>query len=324
MNVELTAIAFCNLENLFDTKRDCSTQDEEFTPNGSKAWNEDKYKEKLNNLSRVISELGQSKTINGPILLGVAEVENRTVLRDLISQKSLMNSGYSIIHYDSHDSRGIDVALLYKSKYFKLIDSKSIPVYLIDSINGSKFTRDVLFVKGKISGEIVYILVNHWPSRRSGIAASKVYRNQVARLNRMLYDSICKIESDPAFIIMGDLNDNPTDESVRDILNAKKDFDYIKINEFFNPFYQNYKKGEGSLAYKDSWELYDQIILSHRFIKPKSKEYGYEDHQIFHQEYMIETEGHFKNYPKRSFSGDKWINGFSDHFPTIVYLSLQP
>lgn len=319
----LVSIAFYNLENLFDTQRDTSISDEEFTPNGAKKWTEDKYQAKLHNLSKVISELAKNKTPSGPAIIGVCEIENRQVLRDLLNTDALKNTTYQIVHSNSHDARGIDVALFYQPSIFKYESYESVSVLLRDSIEGNKYTRDVLFVKGYLGNQKVYITVNHWPSRRSGVAASQKYRNQLAKINRMIYDSISVLENDPAFIVMGDLNDNPSDESVKYILKAHKEQEYVKEKEFFNPFYTNYKNGEGSLAHNGSWSLFDQIILSHKLIHPNTGDWEYTQHQVFHRDYMLETDGKYKNYPKRSFSGDIWNNGYSDHFPTIVFLKRK-
>ncbi|NOT36087.1 MAG: endonuclease/exonuclease/phosphatase family protein [Saprospiraceae bacterium] len=313
-------IGFYNLENLFDTYRDSTIMDEEFTPAGSKNWTQEKYNNKLKNLAKVISELGKSKNSSGPAILGICEIENRQVLRDLLNTDLLKNTPYQIVHYDSRDSRGIDVALFYKPSIFKLLESKSYNVLLRDSIEGNKYTRDVLLVKGQIENQVFYFTVNHWPSRRSGTSASQKYRNQLASINKSLYDSISIKEPNPVFIVMGDLNDNPSDESVKYILKAHKDKEYVKSQEFFNPFYQTYKNGEGSLAHNGSWNLFDQIILSHKLLHPEKGEWEYYDHQVFHRDYMLETDGKYKNYPKRSFSGDNWNNGYSDHFPTLVFL----
>ncbi len=317
------SIAFYNLENLFDTQRDTNILDEEFTPNGTKQWTDEKYEAKLKNLAKVISELAKNKTPAGPAILGVCEIENRQVLRDLLNTNALKNSTYQIAHTNSHDARGIDVALFYQPSLFKFEKLQSISILLRDSIEGDKYTRDVLLVKGSLGNQTVYVTVNHWPSRRSGVAASQKYRNQLAHVNRMIYDSVSLLENDPAFIVMGDLNDNPSDESVKYILKAHKDQEYVKEKEFFNPFYSNYKNGEGSLAHNGSWNLFDQIILSHKLIHPNKGEWEYSQHQVFHRDYMLEPNGKYKNYPKRSFSGDQWNNGYSDHFPTIVFLKRK-
>ncbi len=317
---EIACIGFYNLENLFDTFRDTNILDEEFTPKGSKSWTLEKYNEKLNNLASVISDLGKNRTPNGAILLGVSEIENRGVLRDLLATKLLSKEGFQIIHYDSKDSRGIDVALLYKSNFFKVLESTHFPVLLTDSLNGSKYTRDVLLVKGVLGGEIVYVTVNHWPSRRGGTKATNSYRVQVADLNYHLFDSIRKIDSAPAFIIMGDLNDNPTNESIRKHLFSKNKPNQLTDSSLFNPFYEKFKNGEGSLAHNDSWSMFDQILISKKLVIPAPSQFQYFDNEIYHREFMIELQGHFKNYPKRSFNGDIWNNGFSDHFPVLIYL----
>ncbi|MFN8281054.1 MAG: endonuclease/exonuclease/phosphatase family protein [Saprospiraceae bacterium] len=317
---QIACVGFYNLENLFDPYRDSTILDEEFTPSGAKSWTEEKYLEKLNNLSTVIADLGKPLAKEGAVILGVAEVENRRVLRDLINTPKLADAGYQIVHYDSKDSRGIDVALLYKSKYFKVLETKSIPVLLQDTSDGRKYTRNVLLVKGDLAGQTLYISVNHWPSRRGGAAFSMPFRIQLARLNYQLFDSIRTIDPHPAFIVMGDLNDNPDDPSIHSFLKAEKKIDDTSPEELFNPFWQVYKNGYGSLAHEDSWSLFDQIILSHRLIMGSEHEFNYKSCQIYHKQFMMETEGHFKNYPKRSFSGDVWNHGFSDHFPALVYL----
>ncbi len=317
---KIVCVAFYNLENLFDTQLDTTINDEEFTPNGAKHWTLEKYHQKLQNLAKVISELGKPQCKEGPILLGLSEIENRTVLRELLEEDKLAREGFQIIHYDSKDGRGVDVALFYKPKYFKVISSDHFPVYLQDSINGSKYTRDVLLVKGELLNQTIYVTVNHWPSRRGGTAASEPYRRQVARLNYHLFDSISRIEANPAFIVMGDLNDNPNNHSIKHDLKAHQDKEYVVEGSFYNPFFKSFKDGKGSLAYNDAWSLFDQIILSYRFLHPDHNGLEYDHHEIFNRDYLLETEGHYKNHPKRSFTGDDWNNGYSDHLPAILYL----
>ncbi|MGB5026958.1 MAG: endonuclease/exonuclease/phosphatase, partial [Chitinophagaceae bacterium] len=255
-------IAFYKLENLCDTLDNTLINDEEFLPSGPRNYNSEIYFDKLNKLATVISQLGTEMTPDGPAILGVAEVENDTVLNDLVRHKLIEKRNYKIVHYDSRDFRGIDVGLLYNPKYFIVEASDKLFVQLPGGSKDAYFTRDILWVKGKLGGETIHIYVNHWPSRSGGEQRSAPARNAAAQVCKNHMDSIAKLEPNPKVIVMGDLNDDPTNESVEGILKAKGKERDVRAGGMFNPWMDLYKKGIGTLAYQDAWGLFDQILIS--------------------------------------------------------------
>jgi len=314
------AIGFYNFENLFDTLDAPDVRDEEFTPGGSNAWNTEKYLEKLHNLSRVVSELATEVTPDGVSVLGVSEVENRKVLEDFVRQPLVKGRNYQIVHHDSPDERGIDVALLYNPKYFKVLGTKAMPL-LIYRENGERdFTRDVLLVSGLYDGEPLHIMVNHWPSRSGGEAASQPFRNAAAMICKNAADSLMQEDPNAKIIIMGDLNDDPTSPSVKKILNAEREKESVRKGGLYNPMYNLFKKGIGTLAYRDAWSLFDQILLSYGLANSKVGGYQYFKVHIHNEPYLLQKSGQFAGYPFRSFGGGAYLGGYSDHFAVYVVL----
>ncbi len=326
---EIHTIAFYNLENLFDTIRNEKIYDEEWTPKGQRKWDTRKYRQKLANLSRAISEIGTAEHSNMPTILGVCEVENKAVLEDLTDMPSLKQAQYGIVHYDSPDRRGIDVALLYQKKHFKPISSKNIPLCIYDAsnpkykdANGGRgrriYTRDQLLVTGLLDGEEIHFIVNHWPSRSGGEQRSSPNREAAAALNKKIIDSLYKINPEAKIITMGDLNDGPYNKSVKEVLNAKAQRDEVKKGGLFNPTYQLYKDGLGTIAYRDAWDVFDQIIISEPLLQKEYSSFRYWKAGIFNKPFLIQKSGQYKGYPLRNqLSGEP---GFSDHFPVYIYL----
>jgi len=319
----IASVGFYNLENLFDIVNDTLTLDEEFTPQGDKNWTEEKYRDKLDRLSTVIKDIGTDYTPDGLAILGVSEIENKKVLEDLTQTANLKNRSYQIIHYNSPDDRGVDVALLYQEKYFHVVESKPYSILLKLANGDTKKTRDVLLVKGYLDQQLVYILVNHWPSRRGGEIITKPYRLQTAQLNKHIVDSLRSIHPDANYIIMGDLNDNPDNESLTVGIKAIGVKSKVGKEDFYNPFYWNFDRGEGSTSFNDSWSLFDQILISENLLHQNVDQFQFYKHQIYHKSFMLESRGHYKNHPKRTFSGNVYNYGYSDHFPVVVYLSKK-
>jgi endonuclease/exonuclease/phosphatase family metal-dependent hydrolase len=317
---KVVCVGFYNLENLFDTIDHENVNDVEFTPSGSKAWTYDKYSDKLSRLAEVISQIATDISPDGPAILGVSEIENRGVLEDLAKQPAIASRRYQIVHYDSPDYRGIDVAMLYNPKYYRLLESRSIPVNLPDIDGLPLITRDVLYTKGILDGDTVHIMVNHWPSRRGGEASTRALRSGCARLNREISDSLRTINPNAKIIVMGDLNDDPDNESVAVVLEGKAKADNVESHQFFNPFYTPFKKGMGSNAYQDAWSLFDQVLISHGFIGKDSSGYKYYKSATFNKPFMQTKSGRYKGYPFRTFDGDNYMSGYSDHFPSYVVL----
>lgn len=309
-------IAFYNVENLFDTKKDVGIADDEFTPTGRNNWTEEKYKKKLNNLAYVINQLGTNIASTGAVIIGVAEVENRGVMEDLINQKHLAKKNYKIVHVDSPDYRGIDVGLLYNPDFFKVVSYKAYP-YTMPGNNNIK-TRDILLVSGILADEPVHILVNHWPSRRG--ENSSPLRERAAAICKQISDSIYESNKDAKIIIMGDMNDDPKDKSTRVVLNARKNKNEVKPGGFYNTMWSIHEKGIGTLCYKGNWNLFDQIIISQNLLTKNRNKLGFWKAEVFNKDFLFQKSGKYKGYPLRTLSGGTFLNGYSDHFPTLIYL----
>lgn len=314
----ISAVAFYNLENLFDTIDNPEKADEEFTPKGPYNYTSEVYHAKLHNLATVISRLGTEITPDGPAFIGVAEVENNNVLRDLAQQPEIKNRNYQSICFYGPDGRGINNGFLYNPKYFKVLHSKTYSVDLSPS-GATETTRDVLYINGLLLGDTVHVLVNHWPSRRGGEAATAPKRAIAAGVDKHIADSLFSANPSAKLFIMGDLNDDPTDASVAKILGAKGKKEDVQSGELYNPWVSFYKAGIGTLGYNDSWDLFDQIMLSGSLLQ-KNKGWSYYKSEVFNRQFLKENYGQYKGYPKRSFAGNNWNNGYSDHFPTIIYL----
>lgn len=317
---KVASIGFYNLENLFDTIDSPTTNDEDFLPQGRLAWNTEKYVSKEGNMAKVISQLATELTPDGVAMLGVAEVESRKVLEDLVAQPALKDRHYQIVHYDSPDERGIDVGFLYQPKYFQVISSQPVHVTLKDPKTGVvDYTRDILYVAGKFDGEPLHVMVGHWPSRRGGESASAWARAAAAGVCRHLADSLQALDPNVKIVIMGDLNDDPDNKSLTQVLKARRSTESLKDNELYNPMYDLYKDGNGTLAYKDSWDLFDQMVVSKGLVhKPAGGWQLYNAH-VFRQPWLLQTEGAFRGYPFRTFVGDIFINGYSDHLPVYMF-----
>jgi predicted extracellular nuclease len=313
-------VGFYNLENLFDTIDQPNVIDEEFLPTGTKNYTGTVYKDKINHLASVLSKIGTDLSPDGLSLIGNAEVENENVLKDLINDPQLKSRNYKFIHYDSPDDRGIDVDLIYNPKYFTPISSRPLPVKLVNSDSTERRTRDVLFVHGKFDGEDMFVFVNHWPSRRGGEEVSAPGRASAAKVCKDKIDSITAKNPEAKIIVMGDLNDDPVSPSVAVVLGAKGDKNKVASGGMYNPWVDMYKQGIGTLAYNDSWNLFDQIMVSSGFLDRSKGGYFFKEAKIFSRPWMIETSGRYKGYPKRTYDFDNYIAGYSDHFPTYIIL----
>lgn len=332
---EIHTVAFYNFENLFDTINDASTNDNEWTPAGNQHWTIEKYNQKLKNLSRVLSEIGTPENPNAPTFIGGSEIENRGVLEDLIKEPKLLDFDYGIIHFDSPDKRGIDVALLFQKKYFKPTSFSNVPLYVyknevlekeektedskikIKPKNNRIFTRDQLLVSGFLEGEEMHIIVNHWPSRSGGEKATSKFREAAAKLNLKIIDSLQQINPEAKVITMGDLNDGPYNKSVKEVLGAKAKKTDVTRFGVFNPFEEMQKKGNGTIAYRDAWDIFDQILVTESLIKPNFSSFQFWKAEIFKKPYLIQSSGQYKGYPLRHSQTEI---GFSDHFPVYIYL----
>ncbi len=315
------AIGFYNLENLFDTLDTEGVSDKEFTPEGSKNWNTYKYYKKLENLSEVISQLGVSGS--GPEILGVAEIENKSVLEDLAKMPKIKAQNYQIVHFNSPDRRGIDVALLYNPTFFSVSNARNIALKIEEDTSFK--SRDLLYVEGLLEGEKAHLMVAHWPSRRGGEKRSRPLRNQAGKVARQIFDSLLAEDSNAKALIMGDFNDDPLSPSIKKHLKSVGSKELMTKETLFNPMTSLYRKGIGTLAWRDAWNLFDQIIMTPGFINDENAQsYHYYGTKIFNKPFIKQFEGSFKGYPFRTYVGSTFMGGYSDHFPVYVYMIKKP
>lgn len=314
------AVGFYNLENLFDTIHTMGPDGEdkndyEFLPDGINKWGRMKYESKLRNMSTVLSQMATDRIPGGLTVVGVCEVENRAVLEDLVQQPALQERGWKIAHVDSPDPRGVDCALLYNPRQFT-VETIDYPLYYHEDGTLSH-TRGFLTVGGMLAGEKVHFIVNHWPSRFNDSSARERAGEQV----RVIKDSLLHIYPGSTVIIMGDLNDDPDDKSVAVKLGAKRKKEDCGPNDLYNPWWKTLREdGVGTLKYDGKWNLFDQIIVSGNLVDGDRSHLQYFRNEIFLREYMLQKEGKYKGYPLRTHASGVWMNGYSDHLPTIIYL----
>jgi len=307
-------IGFYNVENLFDTVNDPAILDDEFTPGTDKNWTKKRYNKKIFKLGTTLSNVGFKETSKAPVLVGLAEVENLKVVTDLIKSKHLVNKDYDVVHFDSPDERGIDVALLYQKKFFEVTNKEQIPL-MIDSQRGDRdFTRDILLVSGNLNGEKIHVLINHWPSRRDGAHLTQYKRVAAAEKNREIIERIKAEEGENAkVIIMGDFNDDPSSDSISSLIKT----------DFYNPMEKLLTRTEGTTTYRGRWNLFDQIIFSNNFHKYEGGKHSFAFSKIFNQDFLKVYRGRYKGQPFRTYAGGKYTGGYSDHFPVYMILKLN-
>lgn len=311
-------IGFYNLENFYDTVNNPILDDEEFLPNSERHYNTRIFLDKVERLSTVISQIGTDVNPDGLALMGVAEIENDTVLKILAHCKLLKSRNLKIIHYDSPDKRGIDVALFYNPKYFTPLYSINLFVTLPGGSKESFLTRDILYAKGIMDGDTVHVMVGHWPSRSGGEERSIPARAAAAGVVKRVVDSLMAININSKIVIMGDLNDDPISPSLTKVLNAKGSVKGLKDGGLYNPWYDFYKNGIGTIAYQDSWGLFDQVVISKAWLDKTQPGYHYYRATIFNREFLVQQTGKYKGYPKRTWDGTTYNYGYSDHFPVYV------
>lgn len=308
-------VVFYNVENLFDTKNDPRTSDEEFTPYGEKKWDEERYEKKLERITDALSEFQKP-----PIMIGLAEIENRAVLKDLIKEGDFKETNYGIAHFDSPDRRGIDVALIYDQDAFTVINSSKLRVTLPNNRNFA--TRDILYVEGELAGGVkTHVFVNHWSSRREGQLETEHKRVESAETLREQVDEILANDSDANIIILGDFNDHPTDKSLQTVLRAKES-GYEGEGDLINLLFDEHENGEGTAVYRGDWAVLDQIIISQAVydeksglgIKGKDAEILRDDDLLFKNRSTGEEK------PNATYGGRKYYGGYSDHLPVYIIL----
>lgn len=326
-------IGFYNLENLFDTYDDPVKNDNEFLPEGKNKWTQAKYEKKLHNMAKVIRSMADNNK-RWHTILGISEIENRLVIEDLVSQPEIADANYQIVHYDSPDRRGVDVALLYKPDQFTYLDSESIPFDFNSDIDFSDTdtsyfkTRDILMVHGLIAGEHFAFYVAHLPSRIGGKGG-----NLRSRGAEIIYNHSRRMEAKyPGIkiVAMGDMNDNPTDDSMAKYLHGQEHLENVTPGEFYSPYISMLKAGYGSLCYQGVWSIYDLELVNYNLahapdgglkIQPVTKNHGKEYYGVvFKRPWMTTQKGQYKGYPFRTFSNGAFVGGYSDHYPTYIVI----
>jgi len=308
------SVVFYNVENLFDTEDDPHTNDSDFTPYGDYNWDEERYQTKLDRISEAI-DLVKEK----PVLIGLAEVENHKVLEDLLNNGPLSQTTYKYIHYNSPDQRGIDCALLYDSRLFTVEKSEKIPVKLPNNLHFN--TRDILYVKGTLSGTVeTHIFVNHWSSRREGQIETEHKRLRAAEILRAKVDEILNQDKNANIIILGDFNDHPTNKSLRTVLRAKES-GYSSEGDLINLLYEEHEEGEGTSVHQREWAVLDQIIVS-QSVYDNSSKLGIVDRdaEILREDDLLYTYHDGGQKPNATFGGRKYYGGYSDHLPVYIVL----
>ena len=330
------AIGFYNQENFFDTIHDVGKNDNQFLPDGSYKWNSEKYFGKLNNMSQALADMGTSQVPEGCTFIGLSEIENQNVLNDLIAQKPLQERGIKYIHEEGPDKRGIDCALLYNPSMFKPTDYKLVPYVYENDSDKNKATRGFLTVRGDLVGEDAAVIVCHLPSRYS----SGYYRELGAKQVKIVKDSLQKINPNIKVFIMGDMNDDPHDKSMSEVLGGRRNIESVEPFGLYNPWWDILFSGIGTHHYRGAWNLFDQIIISENLldkphtevIKKNNKKtvtktvahdkrlLTYCQSQIVKFDYLINQQGRYKGTPKRTSAGGEWLNGYSDHLPVVMFL----
>jgi hypothetical protein len=315
-------VGFYNLENLFDTCHDEGKNDYEYLPDGTNKWTGLKYSHKLKNMARVLSEMGTDKLPGvGCAAIGVSEVENAKCLTDLCNQEPLKAKNFQFVHIEGPDKRGVDCGLLYNPKLFTVRNVKLVPYIYIKPEDADRATRGFLVVSGTMAGEHVTIIVNHLPSR----GAVSFYREEGGRQLRIVKDSLVAEDPDVKLLIMGDMNDDPQDKSMAVQLGAKRKMKDVEApGGLWNPWWDVLASGTGTLQYQGAWNLFDQIIPSYSLLDIKgTKDYSslkLWNYQIFTRDYLFQKEGKYKGNTLRTHAGGVWLDGYSDHLPTVVYL----
>lgn len=309
---DMQTLAFYNVENLFDLKNNKHTNDNDMLPGSVKNWTPKRYDNKLRKLGFAISNIGRLETGKHPALVGLAEVENAKVLKDLVGSKHLENYNYDFIHFNSLDERGIDVALLYDTTVFEISHSENFSVSLFDDDGTPDYTRDVLLVSGLLEKEPIHVIINHWSSRHGGEKESELKRLISSNKVNEIISNLTAENEDAKIIVMGDFNDDPHSKSVKQLLEQ---------SNLFNPFETLRAYNRGSVKHRSQWFLFDQVLVSTNFFKSSTDKFEFFKANIFDEDFLKLFNGPFKGAPFRTYVGKKYKGGYSDHFP--VYMVLK-
>lgn len=319
-NYKIHTVGFYNLENLFDTIDDPNSKDE-YSPILQIQENKSSvYWKKVDNMAKVLSEIGRETATTSASILGIAEVENEQVIQDLLATPYFKDLPYDYVHSESEDWRGIDVGLIYNKTLFSLTNFTSHNLIAWNSDGYRVRTRSQLVVSGYLDNELMYIIVNHWPSQREGKRKTEYLRKKSAELTLSIIDSIQSETPNPKLMILGDFNDNPNAKSLKMLTAKQHSGTNIDNIQMYNPFESMHKKGLGTLGYRDQLNLFDQIMVSSTMNTKTYENYQLYKAGIFNPNYLITKSGKYKGYPKRSFSNNKFTGGYSDHYPIYIYL----
>ncbi|MDT0553698.1 endonuclease/exonuclease/phosphatase family protein [Urechidicola vernalis] len=314
-------VAFYNVENLFDTIDDPNSKDEYSPILKLKTSKSDAYWSKINNIARVISEIGKETTKTSPTLIGLAEIENKAVLKDLIKTEHIKNQNYDYIHVDSPDWRGIDVALLYKKGSFEPINFKTFELFAFNDKGYRIKTRNQLLVTGYLDNELIHLIITHWPSQQRGQQKTEYLRVKSAELSAQIIEEVRNEFKRPKIILMGDLNENPTAEYLEETLKISANKEGVSDVSLYNPFKSHFKNGHSSLGFRDNLNMFDQILISQPFIAKEYNNYQFYKSGIFNPSYLTQKRGNYKGYPFRSWGqNNTFTGGYSDHYPVYIYL----
>jgi predicted extracellular nuclease len=313
-NPDAHTIAFYNTENLFDYVDDQSVNDHHFLEGSAKRLNKERYENKIHKIGLAISRIGFEQLQKPPALIGLAEVENDSVLTDLVQSPNLKDYNYGFVRYDSPDERGIDVALLYNKDSFRLAHSENIALHVESELGVKDYTRDILKVSGYLSGEKIYLLVNHLPSRHEGSDTTGFKRMLAALKISEIIDQILTIESDAKIIVMGDFNDNPKNDSIQFLKNQQK---------LYNPMDTLFSYTRGSANHNFKWILFDQILMTPNFLEPQKEGLKFYKADIFDDKFLTQLNGKHKDHPFRTYDGKKYRGGYSDHFPVYIQVKKE-
>ncbi|BAX81262.1 endonuclease/exonuclease/phosphatase family protein [Labilibaculum antarcticum] len=311
-------IAFYNVENLFDTINDPDTRDDDFTPEGKLEYTAERYQKKLTNLSSVLSSINKNSF---PAIIGLCEIENRSVLDALIGQDKLKDAEYGIAHTDSPDARGIDCALLYKKNEFKYLNHNTIGIHFPNEPNFK--TRDILYVQGILgAADTLNIFVNHWPSRIGGMEKSEKNRVFVAEQLKLAVNKLQEKNPKAKIIIMGDFNDEPNNKSAEEALAATNNTNTSNPKALYNLMYDLKLEGKGTYNYKGNWNMLDNLIVSNSLISNTDGIHtNHKSGRIFTEEWICYKNPDGLSLPSRSYAGPRYFGGYSDHFPVYFQLS---
>lgn len=312
-NHSLHTVAFYNTENLFDVFGDTTIYDDDFLPRAAKKWTRQRYEQKLLKLGSVISKIGFESTKKPPVLIGLAEVENDTVLQDLVKSKDLAPYHYGFVHFDSLDERGIDVALLYIKDEFRIETSKAFPIEMVEDSGKRDFTRDILLVTGFLNDSKIHVLVNHWPSRHEGRDETEYKRMIAAKRLTEIITQLTTEDRNIQIIVMGDFNDNPNSQSILKLKNE---------NQLFNTMESVWSYSRGSANHEFAWIQFDQILLSSNFMPQGPGPFKLISADIFDEKFLTQKDGKFRGQPFRTYVGKKYKGGFSDHFPVYIQVKM--